>query len=165
MTVQWVAPEASFRSYLQLHSFFNMLILAAILVGLYLFDVPPTQLIPWWLTAIVWLGMTLFFSLFFASRRFLFIGYARTNEAMHLKYGALFRSIRSVPLNRIQHVEYKQAFLERVFGIARLAIYTAGSGGADLTLPGLTPDDAMRFKEELLTTIANEPTEEALTDE
>ncbi|MBY6064286.1 PH domain-containing protein [Pseudidiomarina sediminum] len=160
MTIQWVAPEQSYRSYLQLHSLFSMLILGAIGIALYLFEVTPIHLVPWWALVLIWLLLTLFFSVFFASRRFLFTAYARTEEAMHLKHGALFRSIRAVPLNRIQHVEYKQAFLERLFGIARLAIYTAGSGGADLTLPGLAPDVAMRFKEELLTTIANEPTED-----
>lgn len=106
-----------------------------------------------------------FLQFIFASRRFLFTAYARTDEGMHLKRGALFRRIRAVPLNRIQHVEFKQSFLERMFGIARLAMYTAGSGGADLTIPGLLPDTALQLKNDLLTTIANEPDEDEASHE
>ncbi|MDN7135580.1 PH domain-containing protein [Pseudidiomarina terrestris] len=157
MSIAWLAPEPSYRSYLQVRSLISMLIIAAILITSYFTGVYPKNVVPLWIAGLAWTLLTLFFSLFFASRRFLFTAYARTNEGVHLKQGALFRRIRAVPLNRIQHVEYKQSFLERLFGIARLAMYTAGSGGADLTIPGLLPDTAMQLKTELLTTIANEP--------
>ncbi len=160
MPIDWLAPESSYRSYLQVRSLINMLIIAALITASYFMDVYPQDLVPLWLTGLVWAALTLFFSLYFASRRFLFTGYAKTSEGMHLKRGALVRKIRGVPLNRIQHVEYKQTFLERVFGVARLAMYTAGSGGADLTVPGLLPDNAMQLKAELLSTIAQEPTPE-----
>ncbi len=157
MSIAWVAPEPSYRSYLQVRSLLSMLILAGMVAGAYFTGIYPKEAFPLWWAGVVWALLTLFFSLFFASRRFLFTAYARTPEGMHLKRGALFRKIRAVPLNRIQHVEFKQSFLERLFGIARLAMYTAGSGGADLTIPGLEPEFALQLKTELLTTIANEP--------
>lgn len=161
MSIAWVAPEPSYRSYLQVRSLLSMLVLAGVVSGFYFSGIYPVELIPLWWVGVAWALLTLFFSLFFASRRFLFTAYARSAEGMHLKRGALFRKIRAVPLNRIQHVEFKQSFLERLFGIARLAMYTAGSGGADLTIPGLQPEYALQLKTELLTTIANEdPSEE-----
>ncbi|MFC0446305.1 PH domain-containing protein [Pseudidiomarina halophila] len=165
MSIAWLAPEPSYRSYLQVRSLISMLIIAAIVLTGYFSGVYPEDKIPLWVTGLIWVLLTLFFSLFFASRRFLFTAYARTDEGMHLKRGALFRRIRAVPLNRIQHVEFKQSFLERMFGIARLAMYTAGSGGADLTIPGLLPDTALQLKNDLLTTIANEPNEDAHSHE
>ncbi|CAB0150913.1 hypothetical protein PSI9734_01352 [Pseudidiomarina piscicola] len=160
MPIDWLAPESSYRSYLQARSLLNMLIIAALIATSYFTGVYPKHLVPLWIIGLIWTAVTLFFSLYFASRRFLFTGYAKTAEGMHLKRGAMIRKIRGVPLNRIQHVEYKQSFLERGFGIARLAMYTAGSGGADLTVPGLLPDKAMQLKAELLNTIAHEPSPE-----
>lgn len=157
MSIAWVAPEPSYRSYLQVRSLLSMLILAGVVAGAYFTGIYPRDVVPLWWAGVVWAILTLFFSVFFASRRFLFTAYARSADGIHLKRGALFRKIRAVPLNRIQHVEFKQSFLERLFGIARLAMYTAGSGGADLTIPGLEPDFALQLKSELLTTIANEP--------
>jgi membrane protein YdbS with pleckstrin-like domain len=61
-----------------------------------------------------------------------------------------------VPLNRIQHVEIKEGWLERQFGICQLCIYTAGSGGADIRIPGLPPNVAEPLKLQLLRTIAAE---------
>ncbi|RUO58979.1 PH domain-containing protein [Pseudidiomarina insulisalsae] len=165
MSIAWVAPEPSYRSYLQVRSLLSMLVLAAIVGVAWYTGVYPTHVLPLWAAGAIWAALTIFFSLFFAARRFQFTAYARTDEGIHLKQGALFRKIRAVPLNRIQHVEYKHSFLERLFGIARLAMYTAGSGGADLTIPGLDPEFAMQLKNELLTTIANEPTEDTQANE
>ncbi len=157
MSIAWQAPEPSYRSYLQVRSLLSMLILAGLVAIAYFTGIYPVDVVPLWWAGLLWTALTLFFSLFFASRRFLFTAYARSPEGIHLKRGALFRKIRAVPLNRIQHVEFKQSFLERLFGVARLAMYTAGSGGADLTIPGLEPEFALQLKTELLTTIANEP--------
>jgi len=47
-----------------------------------------------------------------------------------------------VPLVRIQHVDSRRSAFERLVGLARTVVYTAGSRGADVTIPGLTPADA-----------------------
>lgn len=157
MEIAWQAPERRYRTYLQVRSLLTMLFFAVLIAIGYATGIYPQEVVPIWVAAVIWLVLTLFFSLFFAARRFQFTAWARTSEGMHLQRGALFRKVRAVPLNRIQHVEYKQSGLERLFNIARLAMYTAGSGGADLTIPGLEPDLAMQLKAELLTTIVNEP--------
>lgn len=160
MPVNWTSVEPNYKRYLQLVVLIDMLILAAIGAGLYLF-LPGND----WLPAPLWFGapwaaITLFFGLFWSSRRYQFTAYARTAEAMFLRRGALWRLTRAVPLNRIQHVEVRQGFLERWFGLAHLTLYTAGSGGADLSIPGLKLADAEAMKAELITTIATEQTDE-----
>lgn len=164
MAIAWKPVEPSYKTYLQLIVLIDMLILAAIGVGIYVF-VPDASWLPnplWF--GIPWAALTLFFGLFWSARRFQFTAYARTTEAMYLRRGALWRLTRAVPLNRIQHVEVRQGFIERTLGLAHLTLYTAGSGGADLSIPGLLLADAEQMKGELVSTIAAEPTEEAEHD-
>lgn len=157
MDWQWHQPERQYRSYLQVNSMISMLIIGAVIFGLYWNEKLAQHLPASWIIWCIWGALTLFFTLFWAPRRYDLTFYGRSDEAVFLRRGALWRSRRAVPLNRIQHIEHKQSFLERLFGLARLAIYTAGSSGADLAIPGLKPDEALQMKHELLTTIANEP--------
>lgn len=161
MPINWKPVEPNYKSYLQLVVLIDMTILAVIIACLYVF-LPNTS----WLPAPLWVGVpwafiTLFFGLFWSLRRYQFTAYARTEEAMHLHRGALWRLARAVPLNRIQHVEVRQGFLERWFGLSHLTLYTAGSGGADLSIPGLTLADAEAMKAELIATIAAEQIQES----
>lgn len=72
-----------------------------------------------------------------APRRYRLTGYCLRQHDLHLRTGALWRRTTSVTLNRIQHLEVSQGPLERLLGIARLLIYTAGGSGQDLAIPGL----------------------------
>lgn len=160
MPIEWTPVERSYKTYLQIIVLIDMGVIAAIALGLYLFS-PSTDWLPdpLWL-GVPWAGLTLFLGLFWSSRRFQFTAYARTAEAMFLRRGALWRLVRAVPLNRIQHVEVRQGLLERPLGLAHLTLYTAGSGGADLSIPGLLIADAEAMKAALISTIAAEPTDE-----
>ncbi|WP_404409392.1 PH domain-containing protein [Pseudidiomarina marina] len=164
MAIAWKPVEPSYKTYLQIIVLIDMSILALIAIGIYVF-VPSTELLPnpLWL-GVPWAVLTLFFGLFWSSRRFQFTAYADSNEAMYLRRGALWRLTRAVPLNRIQHVEVRQGFIERMLGLAHLTLYTAGSGGADLSIPGLKLSDAEQMKASLVDTIAEEPIEDASHD-
>lgn len=67
-----------------------------------------------------------------------------------LSFGVLTRVRRSVPRTRIQHVDIRMGPVDRLLGLARVTLYTAGSGEADATIPGLKPDTAERLRELLL---------------
>ena len=47
-----------------------------------------------------------------------------------------------VPYVRIQHVDASRGPVERAFGLATTVVYTAGSRGADVSIPGLSPERA-----------------------
>ncbi len=64
--------------------------------------------------------------------------------------GVIFRSVMSIPLSRVQHVDVQQGPLERVFGLARVNIYTASGSGADGVIPGIELADAEALRDRLV---------------
>ena len=68
--------------------------------------------------------------------------YVVTDDALYLERGVFTQVRTEVPLVRIQHVDSRRSAFERLIGLASTVVYTAGSRGADVTIPGLTPDDA-----------------------
>lgn len=52
----------------------------------------------------------------------------------------------TVPFSRIQHSEIVQGPLARIFGICTLKLFTAGSSGANLRIPGMDKLDAERMR-------------------
>lgn len=160
MNLLWQAVEPSYKTYLQLVVLIDMVFLAIAVIVIYALF-PEWQ----WLPAPLWIGipwavLTLIMAFIWSARRLQFTAYARSPEAVLLRRGALWRSTRAVPLNRIQHVEVRQGALERLLGLAHLVLYTAGSSGADLSIPGLQLATAETVKNELILTIAKEPTEQ-----
>ncbi|WP_435333334.1 PH domain-containing protein [Haloarchaeobius sp. TZWWS8] len=70
-------------------------------------------------------------------------------DALYLERGVVTRVETAVPYVRVQHVDTQQAPLDRALGLSRVVVYTAGSRGADVTVPGLTPERARRLRNEL----------------
>ncbi|MEM4781982.1 MAG: PH domain-containing protein [Halalkalicoccus sp.] len=68
--------------------------------------------------------------------------YEIREDALYLERGVLTRVKTVVPFVRIQHVDSRRSPLERATGLASTVVYTAGSRGADVTVPGLTPEGA-----------------------
>jgi membrane protein YdbS with pleckstrin-like domain len=50
-------------------------------------------------------------------------------------------------LVRIQHSEVTRGPLQRLFELATVKIYTAGGQQSDLSIPGLTPDEAYKVRD------------------
>ena len=63
-------------------------------------------------------------------------------DSLFLRRGVLTRVNTVAPYVRIQHVDTRRGPIERVFGLATTVVYTAGSRGADVSIPGLTPERA-----------------------
>lgn len=82
--------------------------------------------------------------------------YAVRARDVLLRFGVIFRTIRSVPRERVQHVDLAQGPVLRLFGLYRVTLYTAGSGGADASIPGLEEKDALALRDELLETPAED---------
>jgi uncharacterized protein len=82
-------------------------------------------------------------------------GYALREHDILFRTGLIVRRITSVPLNRIQHSEVRQSFLARLLNITKLKIYTAGGSTSDLSIHGLTSDEAARIKDFLSKTISH----------
>ena len=54
------------------------------------------------------------------------------------------------PLNRLQHVDLQRGPLERMYGLASLVLYTAGTSSASISIPGLAAAEAERLRDHLV---------------
>jgi hypothetical protein len=77
-------------------------------------------------------------------------GWALREHDIIARYGVLWRSVITLPVARIQHVETTSGPLERSQGLARLKLFTAGGMTADLTVIGLSDHTAGRLREYLV---------------
>ena len=73
-------------------------------------------------------------------------GYALRDKDILYKSGVLWRVVKAVPYDRVQHAETGSAPLDRRFGLARLTVYTAGGAGGDLGIHGLDAAAAERMR-------------------
>ena len=87
-----------------------------------------------------------------AARSFAVFHYAIREWDVLIASGVLWRRRQSVPRMRIQHVDVASGPIDRRFGVVNLTMYTAGTGEADATIPGLLPEDAEMLRELLLPT-------------
>lgn len=76
-------------------------------------------------------------------------GFIVREDSMYLQRGVLIRVQTVVPYVRIQHVDTRRSPVERAVGLASSVIYTAGSRGADVSIPGLRPERARELQERL----------------
>ncbi|WP_439129835.1 PH domain-containing protein [Polaribacter sp.] len=73
--------------------------------------------------------------------------YAVREKDVSYKKGVFFRSLTTVPFNRIQHVEIDQGPIARFFNLVSLSVFTAGDSSDDLKISGLLQEDAQKMKE------------------
>lgn len=87
-------------------------------------------------------------------------GYALREKDIIYKTGLIWKSMTTIPFNRIQHCEVKEGPIERLFGLSSLHIYTAGGSSSDIDIPGLHPQGAQDIKQFVLKKINVEDPEE-----
>lgn len=73
--------------------------------------------------------------------------YAVREKDISYKNGLLYKSLTTVPFNRIQHVEIDQGPISRFFGLATLSVFTAGDSSDDLKIKGLLKEQSLQIKE------------------
>lgn len=78
----------------------------------------------------------------FAVLRYRVFRFEVREDTLFIQRGVLTRVRTVVPYVRVQHVDTQRGPLERVVGLSTVVVYTAGSRGADVSIPGLTPERA-----------------------
>lgn len=73
------------------------------------------------------------------------------DDALYLERGVITEIRTVLPYVRIQHVDTQRNPFERALGLSRVVVYTAGSRGADVSVPGLEVDRATALRENLRT--------------
>ncbi len=126
--------EAKFDPRLKTYTHFGViLVLILTVVGI--------VLIPFWLI----------FGTRYVNRYFNSLFCELTTRALHFKKGVWFQTERTVPLDKIQDLTFKEGPLLRYFGLSQLKIETAGQsmeGAADMSLTGII--DSRKFRETVL---------------
>lgn len=69
---------------------------------------------------------------------------------VRVAHGWLWRTESVVLHSRIQHVDTRQGPVERMMGLATVVVFTAGSVGAMVAVPGLTAARADALRDELV---------------
>lgn len=74
-----------------------------------------------------------------------------TTKALHFKKGVWFHTEKTIPLDKIQDLTFKEGPVLRQFGLSYLQVETAGQtlqGASDMSLIGIV--DARKFREAVL---------------
>jgi hypothetical protein len=101
-----------------------------------------------WVAPVVF-GLVLVVTVVLALARYRIWRFQVRSDSLFLDRGVLTRVRTVVPYVRIQHVDSNRGPIERGAGLATVVVYTAGSRGADVTIPGLTPEDAEELQDRL----------------
>lgn len=107
-----------------------------------------------WFEIGVWIGPAVFAALavigvVYTLKRYRIWGFDIEADAVTLERGVLTRVNSVVPFVRVQHVDSQRGPIERLAGLSSVVVYTAGSRGADITIPGLRPERAEAIQAEL----------------
>ncbi len=73
-------------------------------------------------------------------------GYLVREQDLSFQRGMITYKLTTVPFNRIQHVEVNQGVLEKLFKLSSVKVYTAGGSMSDISIPGLSVEDAQKLK-------------------
>ena len=76
--------------------------------------------------------------------------YRVSTQGFRLREGVLWRSVISVPRNRVQHTDVSQGPIERQFDLATLIVHTAGTEHASVSLDGLPHATALAIRDHLI---------------
>jgi len=105
-----------------------------------------------WLTLPYAVGVFVVFAalgVVFAVLRYRVFRFEVREDTVFIQRGVLTRVRTVVPYVRVQHVDTQRGPLERVVGLSTVVVYTAGSRGADVSIPGLTPERAEELQSSL----------------
>jgi len=154
----WQRVDRRYLTYLRLY---QLLFLVIFLVGLafsYWLEFIRSPVLAGIVAVLVLIGFAWSYG-FLSARRYQRTRYALREWDINLQQGYLFWNQQSMSFNRIQHLVVNQGPLQRLFGLTSLSIYSAGTSGSDIRIPGLRSQDAQMLKETILERINAEPQE------
>jgi len=125
-----------------------------LVIGLVLFQVSVNPV--GWVTALVALAVALaiaglaWSAHFWPAIDYRHSSYRVDGEGLEIRSGVVWRRVLNVPRSRVQHTDVSQGPLERSYGLGTLAVYTAGTDHAQVTLRGLDRVTALAIRDHLL---------------
>jgi uncharacterized protein len=77
-------------------------------------------------------------------------GWMLSDRGIEIRKGVWWRHVTVVPKSRIQHTDLQQGPVLRAYGLAKLAIFTAGTENAEVELEGLSLETAQQVRDRLM---------------
>lgn len=156
--VNWQSVDPAYKKLLRVRLLIQILFVSVALSVFYWILPPEAHLFIYGLVA---LALVVFGWLFFvwAPKTAKRLQYGLRDDDIQLKRGYLFWRHMAISCNRIQHLEVTQGPIERYLGLGCLVVYTAGTMGSDMKLPGLALAVAQKIKAQLLKKINAEEIE------
>ncbi|MCW8109632.1 PH domain-containing protein [Alteromonas ponticola] len=78
------------------------------------------------------------------------VRYAIRQQDLILQKGLIFRTITCQPILRVQHIEIKRGPLDRLAGLAKLQVFSAGGSAYTFEIPGLSVERAVQLRQFIL---------------
>lgn len=95
-------------------------------------------------------GLGLLYAVVVPGKRYEHFGYHVGEVELRVRRGWLWRTTSVVLHARVQHVDTKQGPLENLLGLSTVVVFTAGSVGAMVDIPGLPKEDAEALRDRLV---------------
>jgi uncharacterized protein len=89
-------------------------------------------------------------NLFFARLGFNKKGFAFRTHDVLFRSGIIATSTIVIPYNRVQHVALHEGLISRMFGLAKIEVFTAGGKESDIEIPGILKLQAEDIKQLLM---------------
>lgn len=156
---QLESVNPTYRTLLAINVSFTFLILASVALGFYFWVPIVAAKVPESVSYSVFAALAvlwLVFVLLWAPRRYRVTHYYVADDYIGFVVGAVWHTEVVITFNRLQHLEIAQGPLERMLGLSRLVLYTAGGSMADLVIPGLTQVHAEQLRDRILHELRNE---------
>jgi membrane protein YdbS with pleckstrin-like domain len=122
-------------------------------VAVLIFFIPEIRYTIWAFILLIVALLIIFPYYFLLQKSFPYMAFAVRDHDVIYQRGWLIRSVKICPFNRIQNCNIQSGPLERKWGLASLTLYTAGTAGGDMRIPGLMQDEAERLRQYILSKI------------
>lgn len=76
-------------------------------------------------------------------------GFEVRDDHLYIEHGVIKKVYSMVPYVRVQHIDTDRGPIDRLLGLSTLRVYTAGSKGADIKVPGLEREEASQLQKKL----------------
>ncbi|MFT4892825.1 MAG: membrane protein YdbS with pleckstrin-like domain [Candidatus Nanohaloarchaea archaeon] len=86
---------------------------------------------------------------FYGVKRYSNWGFKVVEDHLYIEHGVIKKTYSMVPYVRVQHIDTDRGPIDRFLGLSTLRVYTAGSKGADIRIPGLDRQEASELQKKL----------------
>ncbi len=93
---------------------------------------------------------------FFSKLSFKKKGFAFRNHDVLYRHGLIATNTIIIPYNRIQNITLQEGVISRLYGLAKIEIFTAGESSSDINIPGIEKLQAENIKQLLMGKIQKE---------